>query len=472
MTELSFSLAVLVQLQIAGHEADSKRSATEFQSLAASAGINTVAFIFGSRQTPHPKWFVGSGKLSEIEAALDHESAQLVLINHELSPTQQRNLEQALGCRVVDRVGLILDIFAQRARTYEGKLQVELAQLNHLSTRLIRGWTHLERQKGGIGLRGPGETQLETDRRLIRHRIKSLKKKLVKVKQQRGLGRAARKQANIPVVALVGYTNAGKSTLFGKLTASNVEGEDQLFATLDPVLRKMQLKYAGEVILADTVGFVSDLPHTLIEAFNATLEEVVTADLIVHVINAAHPDCLNQANQVLAVLADIGAGDVPCLSVFNKVDQVDPASSGLTTDLHLLQHQVTEKKGPIMAVSALMGEGLETLKSILSDHFLGTFHHLHIIIPPEFDAFRAFLYQKGVVKCCLGAAEKQLLTTIQVLKQRGDEPARGSQLDSQAFTYGTCLEVVCGELDWSRWLQRFNVTTFNMSMIEVIRGEQ
>ena len=300
--------------------ADFKRiesaSLAEFRELAASAGADIAQVITASRRTPDAKYFIGSGKAEEIQQAAAWHHADLILVNHELSPSQERNLERLCQCRVLDRTGLILDIFAQRAHSFAGKLQVELAQLQHLSTRLVRGWTHLERQKGGIGLRGPGETQLETDRRLLRERIKYIKKRLEKVRKHRSLSRRSRKRATIPSVSLVGYTNAGKSTLFNALSGSDVYVADQLFATLDPTLRRLELPRAGNIILADTVGFVSYLPHDLIEAFQATLEEVAQADLLLHVIDASDENRTEITQQVASVLAEIDAGAVPCIKVF------------------------------------------------------------------------------------------------------------------------------------------------------------
>src|SRR3990167_8864484 len=274
----------------------------EFEELARSAGSDILSVVTGKRMKPGSKYFVGTGKAEEIKNAVREFQADLVIFDHELTPAQERNLEKLLMSRVIDRTGLILDIFAQRARTFEGKLQVELAQLNHLSTRLVRGWGHLERQRGGIGLRGPVETQLETDRRLLRVRIRQIKQKLEKVRSQREQARRGRKRADIPSVSLVGYTNAGKSTLFNALTESDVYAADQLFATLDPTLRRLELDDLGPVVLADTVGFIRHLPHKLVEAFRATLEESSNSDLLLHVIDSHEPERDQQIEQVLAVL--------------------------------------------------------------------------------------------------------------------------------------------------------------------------
>ena len=304
---------MLVQLQFAGTERD--LSLLEFEELVASAGGYPVATITGSRSAPHARTFIGEGKLEEIAAACCQHDAQLVIFNHALSPSQERNLEKALSCRVLARTGLILDIFAQRARTHEGKLQVELAQLTHMSTRLVRGWTHLERQKGGIGLRGPGETQLETDRRLLRVRIKSIQSRLERVRNQREQSRRARKRAELPVLSLVGYTNAGKSTLFNRATRSQVYAEDQLFATLDPTLARVDIDHLGPVLFADTVGFISDLPTTLVEAFKATLEETASASLLLHVVDISASNRDELMADVEAVLGEIGADKLPQLLI-------------------------------------------------------------------------------------------------------------------------------------------------------------
>ena len=297
----------------------------EFAALAASAGTVRVGVVLAARARPDPKYFVGSGKAEEIRDFAALHDADVVLVDQTLTPSQERNLEKLTGRRVLDRNGLILDIFAQRARSFEGKLQVELAQLSHLATRLVRGWTHLERQKGGIGLRGPGETQLETDRRLIAKRIRTLKARLEKLARQRDTGRHVRREVPVPTVALVGYTNAGKSTLFNALTGSATYVADQLFATLDPTVRQVQLDGVGEVVLADTVGFVRSLPHELVAAFRSTLQEAREADLLLHVVDASDPLRDERIVQVREVLRGIGAGDIPELVVFNKIDLIGDA---------------------------------------------------------------------------------------------------------------------------------------------------
>ncbi len=304
-----------------GHPVDPNDTA-EFAALAASAGTLVVGTVLGSRARPDPKYFVGSGKAEEIRLCAVAHEADVVLVDQTLSPSQERNLEKLTGRRVLDRNGLILDIFAQRARSFEGKLQVELAQLSHLSTRLVRGWTHLERQKGGIGLRGPGETQLETDRRLIAKRIRTLKSRLEKLARQRDTSRHVRREVPVPTVALVGYTNAGKSTLFNALTDSSTYVADQLFATLDPTVRRVKLSGVGEVVLADTVGFVRALPHELVAAFRSTLQEARDADLLLHVVDASDPLRDERIEQVREVLRGIGAGGIRELVVFNKIDLV------------------------------------------------------------------------------------------------------------------------------------------------------
>ena len=310
--------AVLVGLDFG--DASHADNVDEFRQLAASAGVAALVVVGGRRQRPDPALFAGRGKVEEVERAVADLRADVVIFNHELAPAQQRNLETRLNRRVIDRTSLILDIFAQRARSHEGKLQVELAQLHHLSTRLTHGWSHLERQRGGIGLRGPGETQLETDRRLIGSRMKMLRAKLEKVRSQRAVQRRSRRRAAVYNVSLVGYTNAGKSTLFNALTQSSSYAADQLFATLDTTSRRIHLQTGASAVLSDTVGFIRGLPHPLVAAFRATLEEMVHADLLLHVVDAAHPVHDQQAADVDSVLTEIGAGAIPQVVVFNKID--------------------------------------------------------------------------------------------------------------------------------------------------------
>lgn len=332
----------------------------EFRELARAAGALVDAEILGLRDKPDPKFYIGQGKLAELLDVVQHHKAQVVLFNHELSPSQERNIERAIKCRVLSRTGLILDIFAQRARTYEGKLQVELAQLNHMATRLVRGWTHLERQKGGIGLRGPGETQLEVDRRLLRKRILTIRKRLEKVKEQREQNRHSRQKGEVPTIALVGYTNAGKSTLFNALTGAEVWVADQLFATLDPTIRALKVPGVGETVLVDTVGFVQQLPHTLVEAFRATLEETCQATLLLHVIDAHNPHWEEHTEEVNAVLTEIGAEEIPQLWVLNKADL-------LPTEAYPADRIMRDAHGQITKiwVSALTGQGLDLLQTVL-----------------------------------------------------------------------------------------------------------
>ena len=331
----------------------------ELKQLAISAGMNIRGVIEGRREKPDAKYFVGSGKAEELKATVKATESKVALFNHDLSPSQQRNLERLLECRVADRTGLILDIFAQRAKTHEGKLQVELAQLEHLSTRLVRGWTHLERQKGGIGVRGgPGETQLELDRRMLRIRVKQLREKLEKLKQQRGMQRRSRKRSQVMSVSLVGYTNAGKSTLFNRLTQSKVYAADQLFATLDTTSRKLYIPDSGAMVISDTVGFIKHLPHALVEAFGATLEESVQADLLLHIVDAASTNRDEQIEQVNKVLAEIGANEVSQILVFNQIDRIG-MDAGLERDEY----------GRIckVRISAKTGEGVEYLVQALQE---------------------------------------------------------------------------------------------------------
>ena len=379
--------AVLVHLNLASET--EREDPREFEELVLSAGGDPVAYIMGARDVPDSRTFVGSGKLQEIKTVVCDNEAQVVMFNHSLSPSQERNLEQELECRVIDRTGLILDIFAQRARTHEGKLQVELAQLQHISTRLVRGWTHLERQKGGIGLRGPGETQLETDRRLLRARIKSILARLEKVRKQRDNGRRSRRRAELPVVSLVGYTNAGKSTLFNRVTDSEVYAADQLFATLDPTLRRLDVDNVGPIVLADTGGFISHLPHKLVAAFKATLEETLNADLLLHVIDAATEQREDNIEQVNDVLVEIGADQVPQLQVYNKLDLLEQ-SPRIDRNADGLPERVW--------VSAVTGAGTDLLLQAISELVGRDMVNETLDISPTDGGLRAALYRLGAVE--------------------------------------------------------------------------
>ena len=368
----------------------------ELRELALSAGAEPQALITGNRPAPDPRYFVGTGKAEEIRQSLLEYEAELVIFDHPLSPAQERNLERLLSCRVVDRTGLILDIFAQRASTFEGKLQVELAQLRHLSSRLVRGWSHLERQKGGIGLRGPGETQLETDRRLVANRIRQITARLESVRGRRDLSRRARDRAGLPVVALVGYTNAGKSTLFNALTGADVMVEDRLFATLDPTLRRMPLCHGRVAVLADTVGFVRHLPHELVAAFRATLEEVREARLLLHVIDASAPDRSEKIGQVNEVLQEIGADEVPQIRVFNKIDLMHADAPDLDP---IAPHVELDATGTVSRVwlSASRGGGVELLREALTEHLGRELVHDTVLLPASAGRLRARFYESGRV---------------------------------------------------------------------------
>ncbi|MCC5863611.1 MAG: GTPase HflX [Wenzhouxiangella sp.] len=368
---------------------DDQDAREEFRRLAESAGLEVVVELQAPRERPDPRYFVGSGKVEEAAAAVVEHEVGLVLVNGRLSPIQERNLARRLKCNVLDRTTLILDIFAQRARSHEGKLQVELAQLRHLSTRLVRGWTHLERQRGGIGLRGPGETQLETDRRLLADRIRQLTARLAKVEQRRAQGRRARSRGSLPLVALVGYTNAGKSTLFNCMTEASVMARDQLFATLDPTVRRVENLAGGTVLLSDTVGFIRDLPHELIAAFRATLEETLAATLVVHVIDGADPDRARHIQVVEAVLEEIGAGELPRLKVFNKVDATDQMP-GLERD--------AEGRITSVWVSAQTGAGMDALMRAVEELVGDGRIHRTIHLPAQGQRLRARLFELGVVR--------------------------------------------------------------------------
>ncbi|WP_085247647.1 ribosome rescue GTPase HflX [Gilliamella mensalis] len=362
----------------------------EFEVLVSSARIDILDIITTSRKAPQTKYFVGEGKAQEIAEKVKQLDASVILVNHTLTPSQERNLEQLCKCRVVDRTGLILDIFAQRARTHEGKLQVELAQLQHLSTRLVRGWTHLERQKGGIGLRGPGETQLETDRRLIRHRIQLILSRLAKVEKQRNQNRQSRNKADLSTVSLVGYTNAGKSTLFNVLTNANVYAANQLFATLDPTLRRILVEDVGEVVLADTVGFIRHLPHDLIAAFKATLLETQEATLLLHVVDASDPNLLDNMHAVDEVLLEIDANEIPTLLVMNKIDLIEGKQPGIDRD---------ENGMPIRVwISAQNSLGLDQLFIALKERLAKQIQVCHLIVPAYLARLRSRLYQLNAVE--------------------------------------------------------------------------
>ncbi len=363
---------------------------TELAELAGSTNVEIKEIVTLKRQTPHAKYFIGTGKADEIHDLVKYHKIDCVIFNNTLSPAQERNCEKLWQTRVLGRTTLILDIFASRARTFEGKLQVELAQLKHLSTRLIRGWTHLERQKGGIGLRGPGETQLEVDRRLIGKRIKRLTEKLEKVKKVREQGRAARQRSQIPVVSLVGYTNAGKSTLFNTLTESDVYSADKLFATLDPTFRQFSIEPGKEVILADTVGFIRHLPHDLVAAFRATLEETVQANCLLHVIDASAPDRAERMAEVDSVLKEIGAEKVPTLLVMNKIDRLGEHNEP--------RIDYTEQGEPYRVwLSALHPEGSSLLQQALMEKIFGRLVEHEVVLPPAKAKARAILYDKQAV---------------------------------------------------------------------------
>ncbi|MGB7391255.1 ribosome rescue GTPase HflX [Marinomonas sp.] len=385
----SGDIAVLVHMDF--HDQRVSYGPEEFVELSISAGADPIAVVTGSRLRPDSKYFVGTGKLDEIKGIVDREGAEVVLFDHSLSPSQERNLENFLNCRVLDRTGLILDIFGQRARSHEGKLQVELAQLQHMSTRLVKGWTHLERQKGGIGVRGgPGETQLETDRRLLRERIKSIQKRLDKVNSQRDQNRRARSRSAVPTVSLVGYTNAGKSTLFNRATGADVYAADQLFATLDPTLRRLDLEQIGSVVLADTVGFIRQLPHRLVKAFQATLKESSEADLLLHIVDAADISRDENIAEVESVLKEIGADEVPTLRVFNKIDMLSGSEARIDRD--------ADGKPVRVWVSARDGLGIELLQQAIAELLAEDVLNETLVLPNEYGRLRAMLFEQGAVR--------------------------------------------------------------------------
>ena len=377
----------------------------EFRELARSGGFSCAALVTGRREAPHQRWFVGEGKLAEIRALVQEHAAEIVLFDHDLSPSQQRNVERALEVRAITRTELILYIFAERAHTHEGKLQVELAQLEHARTRLVRGWTHLDRQKGGIGMRGAGESQIELDQRMLNERVRTIGKRLEVVRRRRGESRRKRHRKSVVTVALVGYTNAGKSTLFNRLTDAQAVAKNLLFATLDPTLRRLPVHGTGEVVLADTVGFIRQLPVSLVEAFKATLEEVAGADLLLHVIDAAADDVEAQSEQVRVVLREIGAGDLPVLEVMNKIDLVE-CEPRIDRD--------AEGRPIRVWSSAARGTGIDLLERALAER-LGVRHRgLLVLLAPEAGKTRSWLYRLGAVVCEEVREDGRLAMTLNV----------------------------------------------------------
>ncbi len=379
--------AVLVSLTVG--RGSNAYSLPEFHELALAAGVRVVATLTGKRASPDSRYFMGTGKAEELRALVAEACADIVLVDHPLSPGQERNLERLLQCRVIERTGVILDIFAQRAKSHEGKLQVELAQLRHLSTRLVRGWTHLERQKGGIGLRGPGETQLETDRRLIGRRIRQLNARLAKLHTQRRQGRRSRRKAELPIVSLVGYTNAGKSTVFNSLSGANAYAADQLFATLDTTLRRIEMANTPPLVLSDTVGFIRELPHDLVAAFQATLDETRNADLLLVVIDAADENSRERFDDVSKVLVEIGADAIPQIQVHNKIDLLSESDSRI---------DYAEDGRPVRVwISAATGLGMDLLQQAVSEHFERSRARQWVRVQSAAGKTRAWLYARKAV---------------------------------------------------------------------------
>ena len=379
--------AILVHMDV--YDESHRENLSEFKELVVSSGADILTIATSSRQRPDPKFFIGSGKAKEIADLVKQHDADLVLFNHALAASQERNLESLLECRVLDRTGLILDIFSQRARSFEGKLQVELAQLRHLSTRLVRGWTHLERQKGGIGLRGPGETQLETDRRLLHVRIKQINKRLEKVRKQREQGRQSRQKAEIPTVSLVGYTNAGKSSLFNVLSEDKVYVQDQLFATLDPTLRRVDVARDVSLILADTVGFIRHLPHDLVNAFRSTLQETSEAQLLLHVVDSADDNRAANIEEVDKVLEQIEAKNIPCIQVMNKIDL-----TGIKPRLDFADDGSVKR----VWISVEADKGIDLLKQVLIDLFREQMVEGELLLEPSEARLRARLFEIGAIR--------------------------------------------------------------------------